>query len=434
MDTKHGPNRWLISNSSLYFSNNLVNKGQKVNPYSLFDLSKVSEAILLSEQIITLPGNNNNDNELFNFLKDNDLVEVINISTSNLRQDVHGVSRGQDALFYPRSIQNDENRDKLSQILCDTFGIESKDKVKNFIGNLSEWTDKNWQTPDYEANKWLMDKLIAEDTHWDMFRNAKENDANDYIRNFDIVNFPALGDMIAEVYLRSVLYLLVAADQGLTYFPDSIRAPIASSLHRLIETEIVNFVQMKIQKLEEHDKKLKEELNRLMTFSKYDIKIPACLSYILKNDDSNKKFLENSLRLRNSKEIRRFREFLTKCEIAIRDEKDDKIRKELKKLEDILPSQSFRQTLTATKVGENIPQSETDLIRLAIKLGSHIKNYFGNRRIIFYKNLLDEISQIKSINSLLQQKFRSSLSKERLDYYNRLAAYQERYLKAHQKE
>lgn len=50
------PNSWLTSNSHLYFADRLLHTKSPLNAYGIFDLAKLSEAILLAEKILILPG------------------------------------------------------------------------------------------------------------------------------------------------------------------------------------------------------------------------------------------------------------------------------------------------------------------------------------------------------------------------------------------
>ena len=52
-----GFNSWLITNTQLYFADQLLDKDwRRYNAYGLLDLSNLLNAIVLSDKIFTLPG------------------------------------------------------------------------------------------------------------------------------------------------------------------------------------------------------------------------------------------------------------------------------------------------------------------------------------------------------------------------------------------
>jgi len=60
MDNKFSSNAWLITNTQLYFSDHLLKyDGRDYNAYGLLDLSNLLNAIVLSDNLVTLPGENN---------------------------------------------------------------------------------------------------------------------------------------------------------------------------------------------------------------------------------------------------------------------------------------------------------------------------------------------------------------------------------------
>ncbi len=81
IDNEHGHNTWLISNSTFYFVDRLLmNPDHPIHADDIFNLTKLSESILLAEKITTLPIHGEArkafiDNEIFRRLK-NDIVEL----------------------------------------------------------------------------------------------------------------------------------------------------------------------------------------------------------------------------------------------------------------------------------------------------------------------------------------------------------------------
>ena len=420
--SRYGSNSWLISNSSLYFANSVLKTGEKINPYSIFDLSKVSEAILLSEKILTLPGYNNrnddvNNNILYSTLKENGLIEEIDVSMEDVRNHIFQITRGEDNLFSPR-IDNI----KVAEIICDIFSIKNKTKVKEFIDNIPSWASENWNSPAIGPKEWLLEEIHAEDQTWTGIRSKHLA-----MEEFSIENDPEIGELISEIYLRAIMYILVASDWGLTYYPDSVRAPLVSYLHSRIETEIFNYAQEKINQLETKDEEFKKNVNEVARFPKFEIEIPACLSYILKRTDSKKDFINNAFELRESREIRNFRQYLTGCERIIRFEDDPRKILKLKKLDEFLESPTLKQKLIA-EGKKNPPFALSNLLKMTINLVPAIRDFFKNSRITFYKKLSDDLLEISSINSMLEAKFGSKLADNQLDHLYTLRGFQENYL------
>ena len=85
-----GPNSWLLSNSTLYIANRFLNIGDDLNAYSLFDLSKLSEAILFSEKIITISSPMVESSEAFKSLKS--IIKVLDINDNEKSAIIQGIA------------------------------------------------------------------------------------------------------------------------------------------------------------------------------------------------------------------------------------------------------------------------------------------------------------------------------------------------------
>jgi hypothetical protein len=112
------PNTWLVSNSSLYFADRLLQGDFPVNAYNIFDLSKLSESLLLSDKILTLPGRGTQI-ETYEQLREQKFIEEIDVNDGRIDGIVGLVRAGNEA-----HQRLDKNR--LVQIFCDIFPIKEK--------------------------------------------------------------------------------------------------------------------------------------------------------------------------------------------------------------------------------------------------------------------------------------------------------------------
>jgi hypothetical protein len=99
----------------------------------------------------------------------------------------------------------------------------------------------------------------------------------------------------------------------------------------------------------------------------------------------------------------------------------------IEKLTRYLGNIPFRQRIVAA--AESIPTSIIDgAIFLGKIIAPPIYNYFKNKRLTFYKNLNDELTQIESLNTMTAKVFSTSLSNTQLNLFKTLRGYHEGYL------
>jgi hypothetical protein len=144
---KAQPNTWLTSNSNLYLADAILIESDKesegssytfggeikpqpgafgelpLNAYSIFDLSTLSESILLADKIAVLPGGGVYS-ETGRFLKDNGILEVVDDYHNRDLFDLISEIRGQ----APDDLLSIIDKGVLAKIFCHTFGI-TKEKA-----------------------------------------------------------------------------------------------------------------------------------------------------------------------------------------------------------------------------------------------------------------------------------------------------------------
>jgi len=429
---KAQPNTWLTSNSNLSIADAILSEedekwkrasftfGGKIPPriqpppdafvrlplnaYSIFDLSTLSESILLADKIAVLPGNGVYS-ETGRFLKDNGILEVVDDYQKRDLFDLITVIRGQ----APDDLLSIIDKEVLAKIFCHTFGI-TKETALKALNNTTDWAIENSASP-----KW---------TNW-------------FSQNLDdpeilFLNPPQ--DIISEVFWRTIVYLCVGSLGGYNYYPDSVRAPIVAYILHQIQHEMraVPVGQELINAFEKQHGRIREKyLNRRSAHNWIEIDIPAALTYILERCTSKSDFLTEAIKLRNDRNVKKFRSWIASLDKAIRSNNAGEYFRLLDLAEEVsndstllnktpfyidaLPSISF----SPTSVGVSIP---TD------RYGKHLLKYFRTRRLAFFSDLSKSVYQVASIKHSIERVFRSSIPEEQLRRFRELRAYQDGYL------
>lgn len=114
-------NTWLVSNSSLYFADRLLQGLLPVNAYNIFDLSKLSECLLLADKIYTLPGRGT-EIELYEQLKNGTEIKIeeLNVNDGTVENIVGNIREGDDYI-YSRLKPKD-----VVKLFCDIFSIKEQ--------------------------------------------------------------------------------------------------------------------------------------------------------------------------------------------------------------------------------------------------------------------------------------------------------------------
>lgn len=198
-------------------------------------------------------------------------------------------------------------------------------------------------------------------------------------------------DFISEVFWRTILYLCVGSLGRYNYYPDSVRAPIAAYiLHQIrYKMRAVPVGQELINSLEKQHGRIREKyLNRRSAHNWIEIDIPAALTYILERCTSKSDFLTEAIKLRNDRNVKKFRLWIASLDEAIRSDNAG----EYFRLLDLAEEVSNNSTLLVktpfyidalpsfsvgpTSAGASIP---TD------RIGKHLQKYFRTRRLAFFQ-------------------------------------------------
>lgn len=427
-------NTWLISNSTLFFTDQLLNDGIPLNAYSIFDLSKLTEAILFSDKILILPGKGTRS-KLYSHLKltDKKIIDVLDPSGLEVSK-IIGILRGYGSIDdrYSHEFLKSINLEYLANVICDLFPI-SHEKALEGLVYAENWANENWDTPDWETSEWFNGKSNQEDM---ILQRTKPNFYSKFWSDSRGRNsFPQT--VIAEAYLRSIIYLRISDLYGISYSPDSIRIPIVDFINKSIKENISNYNQLVINKLEEKNAKKIKSLNENITFNRFEVEIPSALSLILKeisNENRSKNdIMTKTLELRYNNKIENFRSWLSALGETIKNGNRKEIETKFKQLDEFIHNidRSLLEKLIIDSISSDIPISLSSELStsLSIKnIGMELYRYFKNKRLIFLKDLYKHLTQIESMNSLLNKVFDTCLSEDELKIFRNLRAFQKNYL------
>lgn len=221
----NNPNTWLTSNSQLYFADSILTKDLLLNAYSIFDLSNLLEAILLADNIITLPGNGFENQTAKKLRKENLLSQL------EIEKDIA------DMISYLKSTWDSdsityENKEKIANIMCDVFPIE-KEVAYNAISNANIWANEVYRTPSWHRGKEFTMETVLRDG---LSLNMVHTDNMDFFfTRYKDAHPKVIEEMVSETYVRAIFYLMIASSRKLNYYPDSIRIPITAYLNSYVE-------------------------------------------------------------------------------------------------------------------------------------------------------------------------------------------------------
>jgi hypothetical protein len=416
------PNTWFTTNSHFFFADGLLNGDDNLVPlnvYSLFDLSKLSEAILLAEKIVTLPGMGTY-NETARKLKDEKILEEIEIKEEI--QDIISEVRGQD--WFLKII----GQEGLAKVFADIFKINEKTAGKALL-DASMWSLEKWESPNWQ---WFLSNSEA----YNMWMKLRTSNKDKYYTQLKAGHVTQ--DIISETYLRTILYLRVASQIGLNFYPDSIRVPIVAYLNSQFKTEINKHGQLLVMDLEEKNRKKTEGINKKLGFNRYEIEIPSVLSLVIDSCKSKDNFLNTALELRESDKISKLRQHLAELDQALKsDDKDskDKVKKLLNQEKLALNTEKVsKESLVYDVVPEVLsvvdkPEFAFSPMAVGINLGlKELLKFFKTRRLVFLYDLGKHLDNIVSINKQIFCIFKEELSEREINHFHNLRAWQRNYL------
>jgi hypothetical protein len=375
------PNTWFTTNSHFFFADELLNGDGNLVPlniYSLFDLSKLAESILLAEKIVTLPGMSKY-NETARKLKDERILEEIEIKEELV--DIVREVRGQD--WFLKII----GQEGLAKVIADIFKINKKTASKALVA-AGSWSLEKWDTPNWQ---WFLSNDL-EHNMWMKLHTPNEDKYYTQLKAGDVTQ-----DIISDTYLRTILYLRVASQIGLNFYPDSIRVPIVAYLNSQFKTEINKHSQLLVMDLEEKNRKKTEGINKKLGFNRYEIEIPSVLSLVINTCKSKDNFLNTALELRESDRVSKLRQHLAELDQALKsDDKDskDKIKKLLNQEKLALNTEKgSKESLVYDVVPKVLsvadkPEFAFSPMAGGINLGlKELLKFFKTRRLVFLYDL-----------------------------------------------
>ena len=173
--------------------------GSRVDIYGILELSKLSEAILFANKIVTLEGGEQDNTYVHELRRNNILLDNINDK----------IERG--SFFNKASLEDSF----LKEFLSDQH-------IDNLAHKITAIFSVDYQT----AREAIQTSRMRNITH------------NEFL-NYQIADDKSNADAknaISENYLRTLRYMDLASSNGLNYSPDSFRIPIVD----YIDSTLVN--------------------------------------------------------------------------------------------------------------------------------------------------------------------------------------------------
>ena len=419
-------NKWLITNSQLYFANRILSSQSKtIDVYGLVDLSYLIQSIILADKLITLPGHNNHP--LQRKLKEIGLLEIMDIDRT--LEDFFWRIKGD---FSETTFLGfiAKNKNEIISCLSETLLIDKK-VVSKELDDIYKYTSHQFNSPSYE------------DYHRLLF-NCKEVDL------FIFGNYPifySFNRFIKEVYIGALFYFMIASDCNFNYSPDTVRLPLTALFADRINHEIFRGTQSILKTIDKKSQETQELLD-LYTNSKFEIPIPSIVTWVLRSSQSKEEIIDKALELRNKKEIVQLREWIVKL-------MNFKSNKELQRMiEEVLETYqnkletnrtdiintSIPLTLDSSKLGLNLLNSSSSFSEImellkyipkGIELAfSIIPSYLKQRNFTFFRKIDETFQELKSNNMEIKRLFGKSISElEDIELFNKVICYHDKYIK-----
>jgi hypothetical protein len=424
-------NTWLVSNTTLYFSDRLLNGEMPINIYGLFDLSTLSEAILLADKIVTLPGRGI-ENSTAAKLKKQDpyLLEEIDVQEdiADIISSFQATNAGFEFIL--------EKNDELAQIICDIFPGINERLALQAVNDAHWWASKTYRTPSWPefGKAYVLPTLRMDD---DSFRDFKElgiDRFTELLNKKDVL----LTDTVSEVYVRALMYLRIAEDRDLLYCPDSIRVPIIAYIMHHIRSTLYRYSLSLIRRSDSARRQRIEAINEAIKANIFRLEIPSSLSSIvkscLKEGKSKESFVDKALQIRNSKDYTKFRKWLADAEGAVKQGDVEEFERMKKKAESIF-SESSKSNTSEIVNQITVQISPKDPFgSLSIPVGrivdsaiQRIIQFFSRKNLVILNDPYKHLSQFTINNKHLEEFFGGSLDNSELNLFKNLNVYRENY-------
>lgn len=409
------PNTWLLSNSTFYFASKLLEGDLPLNAYSIWDLCNLSEAILFAEKITTLPGLAEY-NQAITKLRKKEIIEDL----VEIRPDMDDLVL---ELKGSHIIRDGRINQQITDIMCNIFPFIDKDEVSSAISQAFDFGEEMYNSPDWGGP--LTKSTMASDHIFHILK---------YDESFGISPILPCRKTLAEIYLRSILYLRIAAVRGLNYYPDPFRLPIVAFLNSIIIEVMNKYVPKLFQDSNSIRKKEIKSLNKSIGSSMYEVECPAALSMIIKRCDTKKDFLDKALEVREDKTLQGFRKWLAEASEAVLDH-PQKFMHMKKQAQNILDKKEFDLKAVAESTTLGIELNGNANINLPIGkiislTAEKFNNFFNPSRksLIFFLNMTKNLDQIAARKNDFDRIFGRSLTSQELDAIAKLGINQRNYL------
>jgi hypothetical protein len=397
----------------------------------MFDLSNLSEAILFANHITTMPaskflGREEGVNNVAKHLEMKGIFSIIDETSFIDKLVIEDIIYELKGAHEIGDIRVKEN---LAKIISYIFRINTS-AASRIISNISRWGDSRYHssTGQYHLSDFDLNYNITlgDDNISDIKRDSTQShylfkrspDSNSVI------------DMISVTYLRALLYFRMAGYLKINYQPDSIRAPIIAYLNKIALKKIDKYSSQLIRTA---DSNLRKKIKSIDT-SEFTIKFPLALSMTIKSciesNYSRDKFLDKALELRDSKEIKKLREWLAELETALnsntkkygimKDKANYTLKEKKYDFKEALKKANLSIHLNGMSIA-NIPIGEF-VSATAEKLQSHLDPKY--KSLIFLRDLdVDLIAKDEEI-----QEFLGKLSAKEINNFRRLNDFRRGYL------
>lgn len=430
------PSPWLISNTQLYYADKILTPKAYQNMYSLFDLSNLVEAIILSPKIITLPGQAIGTSTS-TFLEHEGILEL-----AEVEEDMAIIISQFNSSTWSSDSLVTQNKAEITRILCDIFPV-NYEIANNAIMNSNEWANHAYTTPNWSRTKEFTKADVAGDSHLDGGL-AYNGDLNFMFNIYHKAHPKVTQEILTSTFVRALFYLMIASSRNYNYCPDSIRIPIIAFLNSIYSQDVFKATKKILMKLDDKVAEKINLLNDVLGHSKFEIKVPSAFSLVLKASKNKEDILQKAVELRNSADLKKFRSRLAKLEESAK-KLDPRFLKQKEELEATLDTEEYDfesiivQSVTQLlDVIRNIAAPGSGLLTSNIIPGDKLTEfgvrkiikYFKTRNLSYLRNLGKQLESVRSSQKNIEAIFGFKLSQQDIKTLYGLRAYQFDYLKS----
>jgi hypothetical protein len=335
-----------------------------------------------------------------------------------------------------------QNKEELAEILSEIFPISIK-LSREIVSNAGDWMQGKYTTPSWGNEYAKRDVLytIKQDPYYHPLIMESPGQSSDDV----LLLSPE--DIVTSTYARSILYFHIASSRSLNYYPDSIRMPIVAYLNSWVNQHINKCAQNVLKQIDENVAEKIKHNHDMLGFSRFDIQIPLPFAFVTENLKKHHKkredFLDMAIHLRDDKDVKRYRDWLSDFSFALRtnNEKEvDKMKKQLKSilepirfdLEDFFISSLSRVPgKLMSNPGDTMSIAEGPTEKAVSFAISAVLAKIRSRPLVFLGSLEKTIKSVTTIHDDINEIFGSQTNRidnKDIKIFERLQRFQKGYL------